>query len=203
MTRVYRRGYGARVDLTSEIQSSSGLARIAPGLQGWCHVVVTGTVEGYRVRLEVGAVEAQGEQVGRFECYCLEVRTLGSLEGSSRSAWGPAVSTEALRRIPVAAIMADQAWQWVEFDGLGRPSGEDPRRLAAGDYELMRAQGPTERTLRTLAVVYRFALVIGSRPTVAVQEAFGVPKPTASRWVAQARERGHLGPSEGPGKAAG
>lgn len=188
----------------SEIRTAGGLVRIAPRLMGYGHVVVTGTVEGYRVRLEVGAVESEGERVGHFACYCLELRTLAPTQTPPGQGWGAAVTTEALRRIPVAAIMADQASQWVQtFESDADPFVTDPSRLTAEDYELMRAQGPTERTLATLALTYRLALVIGARPTLAVQQAFGVPKPTASRWVAQARERGHLGPSEGPGKAAG
>lgn len=181
------------MQLESEIDREAGHVQIAPRLRGWARVVVTGAVGGYRVRLDVEGTEAAGGASGRFVCRVLTV---------DDSASGVPVTTEGLRGIPVATILADQARGWVFADD-GEGSGADLSRLTDGDYEAMRADGPTPQTLDAVAATYRLALVVDGKPTLTVEQTFGVPKPTAGRWVALARQRGHLGPAEGPGKAGG
>ncbi len=182
------------MQLHSEVDRAAGHVEIAPGLRGWAAIVVTGTVGGYRVRLDVEGTEAAGGATGRFVCRVLTV---------DDPATGLPVTTEGLRGIPVATILADQARGWVFAVGGGECASTDPSQLTAQDYAAMRAAGPTPRTLAAVAAIYRLALVVDGKPTLTVEQIFGVPKPTAGRWVALARERGHLGPSEGPGKAGG
>lgn len=58
------------------------------------------------------------------------------------------------------------------------------------------SEGPTDDALRHMAHVYRVHMLIGEAPTKGVQEAFGLPRSTATRWLAKARERGFLGADE-------
>lgn len=57
-------------------------------------------------------------------------------------------------------------------------------------------EGPTDDALRHLAHVYRVHMLIGEAPTKGVQEAFGLARSTATRWLAKARERGFLAADE-------
>lgn len=61
---------------------------------------MTGTVGGYRVRLDVEGTEGARGAAGRFVCRVLTVDDPSS---------GIPVTTEGLRSVPVATILADQA----------------------------------------------------------------------------------------------
>jgi hypothetical protein len=56
----------------------------------------------------------------------------------------------------------------------------------------------TEAHLRAVADVYRDAVAAGQYPTAAVVEHFHTTRPTASRWVREARERRLLDPVNTP-----
>jgi transposase len=62
--------------------------------------------------------------------------------------------------------------------------------------------GPSDADLRAVADVYQLAYVTGGAPTKTVMERLGLPRSTAGRWIALARERGLLGPAT-PRKAGG
>jgi len=64
-------------------------------------------------------------------------------------------------------------------------------------------EGPTDRVLLWVAHLYRLGLAIDYNPTKAVEENLKVPRSTAGRWIARARERGYLEPAEGQGRAGG
>ena len=66
----------------------------------------------------------------------------------------------------------------------------------------LRENGPTSETLAVVARLYREGWRVG-RPTLAVATGLGIPRSTAGRWVAAARDpkRRLLGPAEGPGGA--
>jgi len=66
-----------------------------------------------------------------------------------------------------------------------------------------KATGPTDESLWWVAYVYRLALVAGEPPTKTVEQALELPRSTAGRWIAAARQRHLLGESEGAGKAGG
>jgi integrase len=55
--------------------------------------------------------------------------------------------------------------------------------------------GPSDADLRAVADVYQLAYVTGGAPTKTVMERLGLPRSTAGRWIALARERGLLGPA--------
>lgn len=106
---------------------------------------------------------------------------------------GP-IKPEHLRKIPLAHLIswgADgiQSGEW----GAAKPTHEE------ADY--VSRHGMDDTSLRVIARVYRIAYLRGEAPTKTVEEMFGLPRSTAGRWVAEARKRGLLSESKGPGKA--
>jgi len=148
--------------------------------------VVDDDLEGWEVEVDVVP------QGGRLAVQEVRVR---------QRTGGPAVTTQALRSVPVAhlarraraaaltRVTASQSTSW-------NVHGPEP-----GSWRTH--NGPTDAVLTELAEVYRRALSVGAPPKRAVIEALGVPTSTAGRWIALARDRGVLGPSEGRGRAGG
>jgi hypothetical protein len=102
----------------------------------------------------------------------------------TRRQGGPEVTGEVIRTVPVARILHAGA---LKANKLFGPHA-DPAAL--------KAQGPTEESLRVVAQVYRMAHLVRDNPTQAVSSALGLPHSTAARWVVQARRAGFLGPAE-------
>jgi hypothetical protein len=67
----------------------------------------------------------------------------------------------------------------------------------------LREEGPTDRSLQWVAHLYRYAMAISMTPAKTVEETLHLSHGTAARWIRLARQKGYLGPSEGPGRAAG
>jgi hypothetical protein len=84
---------------------------------------------------------------------------------------------------------------------LENPDGREPWGKTA--LNGVAEHGPTDRALRWTAHFYRYGYAVSYNPTKAVQESLQLPRSTAGRWIAAAREAGYLGPSEGMGKAGG
>ena len=55
-----------------------------------------------------------------------------------------------------------------------------------------RAEGPTDESLRLVAHIHQTAAAIGDSPVKAVVNSIGISRPTATRWVRKAREKGFL-----------
>jgi hypothetical protein len=118
------------------------------------------------------------------------------------------ISTELLRHVKIAD------WVGMElllptFDGhfvgpairkLPNPDGREPWGLTAPEGASKR---PNEHALAWVSHLYRYGLAVSYTPTKAVEEGLKLPRSTASRWIAMARQEGLLGPSEGPGRAGG
>ncbi|MEE6295705.1 hypothetical protein [Georgenia wangjunii] len=62
--------------------------------------------------------------------------------------------------------------------------------LSDEDVARLRAQGPTDETLRWVAYFYNLGAVIGLPPARQVELNLGLPRTTASKWVRRAREKG-------------
>jgi hypothetical protein len=88
-----------------------------------------------------------------------------------------------------------------EVDELPNPDGKEPWGLIPPDD--VTVYGPTDRALQWTAHFYRLGYAVAHNPTKLVEQALGLPRSTAGRWIAAARSAGHLGPSEGTGKAGG
>jgi hypothetical protein len=123
----------------------------------------------------------------------------------SRREGGDPVTSEALRSIPVARLVraASGAVRHVreEYPGGGMSLGPAWPNEEEGAY--VAKHGLDDDTLRIVARVYRVAYLLGDAPTKRVETLFNLPRSTASRWIATARQRGYLGESRGPGKTGG
>jgi hypothetical protein len=84
---------------------------------------------------------------------------------------------------------------------LDNPNGHEPWGLTPPDD--IADHGPTDRALRWVAHMYHYGYAVSYNATKAVVESLKLPRSTAGRWIAAAREAGYLGPSEGTGKAGG
>lgn len=187
-----------RVTWRSRRGPDCALVPVAPHVRIYSPFTVTAEVADLDVEVDVVAVPAEGERAGRLVCRELRVRQRDD---------GPAVTGEALRSVPVAFLTQAAARQMARTDapdvlpGVGSELAVGP--LITAKLAELGKQGPTEEVLATAAYLYRLAVVIGYGPRSAIEEAFGVSRSTAGRWIALARERGHLGPVEGPGRAGG
>lgn len=104
------------------------------------------------------------------------------------------ITSDGLRRVPIA--------QWVEMAAreLGFVKVINPED-SSGKFSLSEFQMPpkdfakdgmTSEALEAASQVYAFCLATGQKPTGVLQREFGLPRPTASRWIATARRRGIL-----------
>jgi hypothetical protein len=193
---------------------------IAPGLAATKDIAVTvEDFSGFDLQLDLEAQRGEADRAGQFVCVRLEVRRRGGLP----------VTTEAVRSIPVAAIVRQAVRAHVgavdigqpedgpvadALLGKGEPAGERKSHGRRGHTVMLRSppwdlaqraqlEGPSHDVLFWVAYVYRRAAVLGDRPTKAVESTFQLPRSTAGRWVAMARRHGHLGAAERPGKAGG
>jgi hypothetical protein len=69
--------------------------------------------------------------------------------------------------------------------------------------EGLREEGPTGRALQWVAHLYHYGMAVSMKPAKVVEETLKLSHGTAVRWVRLARQKGYLGPSEGPGRPAG
>lgn len=170
--------------------------KVAPGIYAWSPQTHTFPLADYDVTIQIEAQPYNEEHAGRFVCSDLRV---------TRRPDGPPVTLAGIRSIGVGDLTAKL--------GAGHVMTAEP--TADGGIRLVdkvlteevvarvKADGPTDDTLRWVAHLYRLAVVVGNGPRKAVEEALSLPRATAGRWIALARERGFLGPSEGQGKAGG
>jgi hypothetical protein len=107
---------------------------------------------------------------------------------------GPPITSEALHAVPVRRLIRENLSKRLRL--LGTPGSQ----AATWDPALLREQGPTDWTLEAVAFVYRTAVMLDEPPVLAVRDHFGIPRPTAARWVEKARQRGFLGPAA-PGRS--
>jgi len=162
------------------------LDEVAPGLLVPHRITATVTgIPPYDLELVIEFVD------GRFACTSLTAR---------RSEDGESITGDGIRKIPVAAYVSAavrEAARRVDTrsrdEVLSVPVSQDARSYSK--------RGPVDDTLREVAAVYRLAYVLGEAPLKSVVSAFDVPRSTASRWVAAARDKEFLGASEGRGKA--
>jgi hypothetical protein len=133
----------------------------------------------------------------RYVCTGFEVfRTPDTSEGKGF------VTSEVLRNLPVgqlitlALLIPESVLSELPNPDNVEPWGWTP---PAG----LREEGPTDRVLQWVAHLYRCAMVVATNPALEVEKTLGLSHSTASRWVRLARQKGYLGPSEGPGRAAG
>jgi hypothetical protein len=125
---------------------------------------------------------------GRMQCTDLRVM---------RRPGGPPVTSENLRRIPVAYIVGFAS------QNAGVVSEIEPDPDSPDGYREIAYQPPpkdfadrgmTTEALEHAARVYRWAVALGDKPYGVLQRDFGLPRAKAARWIATARRRGILEP---------
>jgi len=183
-------------------RTSKGKVTIAKGFQLWREVVTE--LWDYH-GMDITATVTWSDELGHLVVSRLDVR---QPEG------GEPITAESLRKITVLALARQSISASVDagltpstaggtynliHGWVGPPSG----LIYADQAEECRAAGPVPETLEYVALLYRAALAIGDPPTKTVRVMFGISQSTAGAWVAAARKQGHLGESEGPGKARG
>lgn len=149
------------------------------------------------------------EDVGRF--VCSEVHC-------AREDGGEPVTGDTLRRLPIQHMVREvvDAAMWIgtprSAGAMNYPEGVGPldEPSEGEDYFEMghfgksqreaAAEGPVDSTLRQVAASYLVAYACGLPPGATIAAEFGIPRSTAGRWIAKAREKQFLGPAE-PGKA--
>ncbi len=158
----------------------------------WEHFIAESEAEG--IALEIKITDR-----GEPRCIGVSVRDEGG------------VSSEALRRVPVARLVKDAftvaASKYEPTEKGGKPihrivgtTAEDRARFYerfAKDARQPRSGSPlTDEHLGQVAKLYRAAVERGDPPTQTVAETMHVTRPTAGRWVSEARKRKLLGPAK-------
>jgi hypothetical protein len=135
----------------------------------------------------------------RYVCTSFEVfRTPDASEGKGF------VTSEVLRNLTVGHLVQMALLNLPDLQvtrELSNENGVEPWGWAPP--EGLREEGPTDRVLRWVAHLYLYAMAISTSPAKAVEDRLELSHSTAGRWIRLARQKGYLGPSEGPGRAAG
>jgi hypothetical protein len=179
--------------------ASNEKLQIVPGVEGprWItdDRLRTMSLEGGGVGVRLRA--DYDDEAHRYVCTSFEVfRTPDADEGRGF------VTSEVLRKMAVghqvamALIIPDTV-----LCELPNPDNVEPWGLTPPKD--LREEGPTNRVLQWVAHLYLCAMAVAMNPALEVENTLGLSHGTAARWIRQARQKGYLGPSEGPGRAAG
>lgn len=162
------------------------------GLEVWLPIHHEAVVSGMTVTVVVDA------RADRLVCTQLAVLDPSGVDATK------------LRAIPVRELVREAVGQQSAFPGDAEPDeagyakSYDPSSDAfptPAGRAWLRDKGPTPETLESVADVYTLARALGDNPTATVASEFALPRSTAGRWVALARQRGHLGAAAGPRRA--
>jgi hypothetical protein len=138
---------------------------------------------------------------GRGRCVGIKIEPLD----------GGAVTGELLRKVPIATLVrhaVPEAGSRIRETAPGRfepligtERDDAYSQLLENTRPVRRGAPITDDHLKQVAAVYGEALVNGEPPLRTVEAQFKAKRSTASKWVAMARQRGHLGPAR-QGKAS-
>lgn len=133
----------------------------------------------FAVRMEIDIVD------GRLSCVSLT---------TERLAEGPPITSEGLRRVPVAEYVMGAARYGREILLERIPDSGGTYRLAEfkpppPDFA---RDGMTDDALEQVARLYAWAQATGRKATGVLLKDYGMPRPTATRWIQTARRRGIL-----------
>jgi hypothetical protein len=140
---------------------------------------VDGNQVPFLVQMEVAQVD------GRLRCVDLQV---------SHVAGGPAVTTEALRSLPIGQLTIEAGKLTGLNEGWTLPPNDFAERFRSSRRRV------DDDLLVAVAQVYRWASATGRYPFGVFADRFGIQRGTAARWVSLARRRGHLGEAVGAGR---
>ncbi|MDP9459585.1 MAG: hypothetical protein M3Q22_04780 [Actinomycetota bacterium] len=122
---------------------------------------------------------------GRLTCVSLTAERLPG---------GPPITSEGLRRVPVAEYVMGAARYGREILLERIPEADGTYRLA--EFEPpprdFAEGGMTDEALEQVARLYAWAQATGRKATGILLNDYGMPRPTATRWIQTARRRGIL-----------
>jgi hypothetical protein len=111
---------------------------------------------------------------------------------------GADITTDGIRQVPVGRIMG-AAVESILIEGTWGPNVVDwgpavmPKRN--------KYTGPDDEALQLVSAYYVLASMVGVPPRTYVADRLGIPRSTASRWIALAREAQYLDPPKKKGSA--
>jgi hypothetical protein len=149
-------------------------------------------------------VETQDD--GSSRCLSVQVEA-PPVEGSDQpfDPVSPGVTTDALRKIPVARFIREARKSRLlvmspeGVSDLSEVAGPEDT-YGVGKRSIKRGKPLTDQHLEAVAEQYRAAVKAGRPPTETIRKLAGVGRPTAAKWIRAARDRGFLGAAI-PGKA--
>jgi len=192
-------------DLQITPDFSAGLVKLGPDMNVSRRYRVTADVDDFVVDIDV---ETQDD--GSVRCLGVSVR----LQDDDMS--HPGVSSLGLRQIPIRKLISQaRRSPLVIFDDDNQSSlGPDVIRTPDQDVVVAedrfgirdtrpgRGRQMSDDHLSRVAKTYLAAVDAGHRPVLYVAQVGLASRPTAARWIAQARKRGLLGPAR-PGPLGG
>lgn len=107
---------------------------------------------------------------------------------------GPPITSEGLRRVPVAEyVMGAVAVNgWLLHERISQPDGSHVYTQFKPPPRNFAEAGMTDEALEQVARIYVFAQATGRKATGILLNDYGMPRPTATRWIQTARRRGIL-----------
>jgi hypothetical protein len=110
-----------------------------------------------------------------------------------QAANGPPVNTDALRRADIVDWMTNTfVTQNLVFDCAERSTGEMELTHHSKPKPGFNSDGMTETALDTFAQHYAYLMVTGQRPSGVFLRDYEMSRPTVTRWLNAAKERGIL-----------
>ncbi len=171
---------GRNPGIRAEPDLESGVEQIGPHV--WMYKTIL---------LEYGPIDFNDEPPFAFDMVLVltngryEIRRL---DAKQLATGGPPVTSESLRKIKPRGLIIGTVNRHVM-----QSQGRHPLLVPSGD---LARKGPTDETLRGVGVIYAMAQAAGEPPVASVMNHFRLKRPTAARWVTQAREVGHLWPAK-------
>ncbi len=122
---------------------------------------------------------------GRLACVSLTAERLPD---------GPPITSEGLRRVPVAEYVVRTAEHATEtlLERIPQPDGSYQLAKFSPPAQDFTEGGMTDEALEQVARIYAWAQATGRKATGILLNDYGMPRPTATRWIQTARRRGIL-----------
>jgi hypothetical protein len=181
--------------------ASNEKVEVVPGVQGprWVTTASTSIASRssrgieYQLRIEFDDDEH------RYLCTEFHARRSPEVDGGKGS-----ITSEMLREPAVGADIALDLYLRRTVDGeiIELPNPDNIEPWGWTPPEGLSKEGPTDRALQWVAHVYHFGVAVSQNPAKTVEDTLKLSHGTTARWVRLARQKGYLGPAQGPGRPA-
>jgi hypothetical protein len=144
----------------------------------WAHSTLSLGDATYKVTMKVEPVH------GRYEATSVNIEREGDAPITADVLRRVQVQTNVVSAVAFVSLDPESKWGWPEGTGESTPLPELARSGGRA--------GPSEELLREVASVFEAAYLLDLGTTLEVQKQFEVSRPTATRWVAEAKRRGYI-----------